>query len=53
MLESFLNVSGLWPATLLKETPINVFSCGICEIFRNTCFEEHLRTAAFAQGGFN
>ena len=21
--------------------------------FRNTCFEEHLRTAAFAQGGFN
>ena len=53
MLESFLNVSGLWPATLLKETPIKVFSCGICEIFRNTCFEEHLRTAAFAQGGFN
>ena len=54
MLESFLNnVSGLRPATLLKETPTQVFSCEICEFFRNTYFEEHLQTAAFAQGGFN
>ena len=23
-----------------------MFSCGYCEIFKNTYFEEHLRTAA-------
>ena len=27
-----------------KETPTQVFSCEICEIFKNTYFEEHLRT---------
>ena len=30
-----------------KETPTQVFSCEYCEIFRNTYFEEYLRTAAF------
>ena len=35
------------PATLLKKTPIQVFSCEYCEIFQNTYFEKHLRTAAF------
>ena len=30
-----------------KETPTTqVFSCKICEIFKNTYFEEHLRMAA-------
>ena len=29
-----------------KETPTQVLSCKICEIFKNTCFEEHLRTTA-------
>ena len=54
MLESFLNnVSGLRPATLLKETPTQVFLCEICEFFRNTYFEEHLQTAASARAGFN
>ena len=29
-----------------KGTPTQVFSCEICEIFKNTYFEEHLRTTA-------
>ena len=29
-----------------KETPAQVFSCEFCEIFKNTYFLEHLRTAA-------
>ena len=28
-----------------KENPPQVFSCKYCEIFKNTYFEEHLRTA--------
>ena len=37
---NFLNkVTGLRSATLLKEeTPIQVFSCEFCEIFKNTFF---------------
>ena len=31
-----------------KETPTQVFSCEICEIFKNTYFEEHLRTTTSA-----
>ena len=34
------------PANFLKQTPTQVFSCQICEIFQNTYLEEHLRTAA-------
>ena len=30
----------------MLETPTQVFSCEYCEIFKNTYFEEHLRTAA-------
>ena len=30
----------------LKETPRQVFSCGIFDIFKNTYFEEHLRMTA-------
>ena len=31
-----------------KENPPQVFSCKYCEIFKKSCFEEHLRTAASA-----
>ena len=31
----------------LKETPAQVFSCEYCQIFKNTYFEEPLRTALF------
>ena len=30
------------PATLLKETPTQVFSCEYCKIFKNSFFIEHL-----------
>ena len=30
----------------MLDTPIQVFSCECCENFKNTYFEEHLRTAA-------
>ena len=30
-----------------KDTPTQMFSCANCEVFKNTYFEEHLRTAAF------
>ena len=32
--------------TLSKGTPTQVFSCEYCGIFKITCFEEHLQTAA-------
>ena len=32
-----------------KNTPTQVFSSEYCKTFKNTCFEEHLRTAAFAK----
>ena len=38
------------PETLLKIGTTQVFSCKYCEIFKNTYFEEHLRTAASALG---
>ena len=46
---SLNNVAGLIPATLLKETPTQVFSYEIYEIFKNTCFEEHLQATASQQ----
>ena len=33
-------------AVSVLETPAQVLSCEICEIVKNTYFEEHLRTAA-------
>ena len=56
VLKKFANVTGknlcwslfliklqFWgPATLLKKTPTQVFSCEICKLFKNNCFEEHL-----------
>ena len=41
----FNNVAGLTSCNY-KETPTQVFSYGICEIFKNTYFEEHLRVVA-------
>ena len=32
--------------SLLKETPTQVFSCKICEVFKSNYFEEHLRMTA-------
>ena len=34
------------PATTLKNTPVDLFSCEYCEIHKNTYFEINLRTAA-------
>ena len=51
MLESlFSEVTGLraWNF-ILKKTPTEVFSCEICEIFKNIYFEEHLRTTTSKQ----
>ena len=36
----------LRPATLLKETPTQVFSSENCEFLKNTFSEEHLQTTA-------
>ena len=33
-----------------KETLAQVFSCGLCDIFKNTYFIEHLRKTASVQG---
>ena len=41
-----INLQDWEPATLLKKTPTQEFSCETCEIFKNIYFEEHLRTAA-------
>ena len=38
------------PAILSKETPTQAFSCEHCKIFKNTCFEKHLQTAASNSG---
>ena len=42
VLESIINLQSLRPVTLSKM----VFSSEICEIFKNTFFEEHLRATA-------
>ena len=34
------------PVTLSEKTPTQVFSCEIFENFKNSYFEEHLRTTA-------
>ena len=38
----FNKVAGLRPATLLKESLAQVFSCEFCEISKDTFFIEHL-----------
>ena len=42
----FNKVAGLGQQLYRKETPTQVFSCEICEVFKNTYFEEDLRTTA-------
>ena len=47
MLESHFNkVAGLRFVTLLKKPPTQVFSCEICETFKNTYFHRTLPVAA-------
>ena len=50
LLRSFFLIKlQVWsPVIVLRETPIQVFPCEYCKIFRNTYFEEHLRTTASA-----
>ena len=38
-----MKLQAFMPATLLKKIPAQVISCEYYEIFKNTCFEEHLR----------
>ena len=38
-----IKLQALSPVTLLKGTPAHVFSCEICEMFKNIFFIEHLR----------
>ena len=47
MLESLFNkVAGLRFVTLLKKPPTQVFSCEICETFKNTYFHRILPVVA-------
>ena len=48
----FNKVAGLSPATLLKKTLTQVFSCKFCEISKNTFFTEHHRATASETGFF-
>ena len=44
-----LSLSLIYPEGLqvsLKDTPMQVFSCEIYDIFKNAYFEKHLRTTA-------
>ena len=38
--------AGLKACNFIKETPAQAFSYEVCEIFKNTYFEEHLRATA-------
>ena len=39
-----------WSFFLIKLTPTQEFFCEVCEIFKNTYFEEHMRTATYVHG---
>ena len=43
---SYFLITGLEVCNFAQKTPTQVFSCEYCETLKNTCFEEHLRTAA-------
>ena len=43
---SFLIKVQAVPATLLKDTLAQAFSCEFCEISKNTCFTENVRATA-------
>ena len=52
---SFVKKGILWKGaqrttSFLKKTPTQVFYCENCEVFKNTYFEEHQRTAASENG---
>ena len=52
VLKNFANFTGLKACNCIKkETPIQVFSCEIYEISKNTYFEEHLQTIASLNDG--
>ena len=46
--QMFFKIGVLIEKIYLKENPPQVFSCKYCEIYKNSYFEEHLRTAASA-----
>ena len=49
-LKIFVKLTGkhlCWILFLLRKTPTQLFSCDLCEIFKNTYFIEHLQRAAF------
>ena len=49
VLKNFANSTGkhlCWSLFLIKLTPTQVFSCEICEFFKNTYFQEHLPATA-------
>ena len=48
----FSNVGCLKPATLLRKTLAQVFSCEFCEIFKNTFSTEHIQMTASEQNTF-
>ena len=48
---SLIKLQAFRAANLLKETRTQVFSCEICEIFRNNYFEEHLQSTASTMRG--
>ena len=53
MLESVFNKSaGLQVYNFIKDSLQMVYFCKYCEIFKNTYFEEHLRTTAFLSFAF-
>ena len=41
---SLLKIKAFRPATLLKSALTQVFSCEYCKAFKNTSFQEYLRT---------
>ena len=47
VLKNFANFAGKHLCWSLLETETQVFSYEICEFFKNTYFEKHLRTTAF------
>ena len=47
MLGVLIKLQVFRPATLLKKTPTQVFSCEICEIFKNTFFSQNTSVRCF------
>ena len=52
-LQMFFKIGVLTEKIYWKENSPQVFSCKYCKIFKNTYFEEHLRTAAFIMTYYN